>query len=162
MFWPGSQQFWRPLPGCCAPFPSAASGPGSQSLGALSTGAPRLFPPWPQRAPLVGSHEVFRQEPGPVCSVGGGGFSGADFGLFPSPLPPTSSGDGAAPLRVSQSLVLRPVNFPSLSHSLKKSSSDCSQGPLAGPHPKQCRWLLSVPPLLLVAGVGYFSAGSCL
>ena len=22
MFWPGSQQFWRPLPWCCAPFPS--------------------------------------------------------------------------------------------------------------------------------------------
>ena len=45
MFWPGSQQFWRPLPGCCAPFPSAAGGPGSQRFGALSTGAVRLFPP---------------------------------------------------------------------------------------------------------------------
>ena len=32
----------------------------------------------------------------PVCSVGGGGFSGAEFALFPSPLPPTSSGDGPA------------------------------------------------------------------
>ena len=83
MFWPGSQKFWqplpwcgapfppravqprrpevwRPLPGCCAPFPSAASGSGSQRFGALSTGAPRLFPPWPQRAPPVGSQEVLR------------------------------------------------------------------------------------------------------
>ena len=54
-----------------------------------------LFPPWPQRA-LVGSHEVFRQEPGPACRVGGGGFSGAEFAPFPSPLPPTSPGDGPA------------------------------------------------------------------
>ena len=42
---PGSLQFWRPLPGCCAPFRSTASSPGSQGFGALSTGAPRLFPP---------------------------------------------------------------------------------------------------------------------
>ena len=33
---------------------------------------------------------------GPVCSVGGGGFSGAEFAPFPSPLPPSSSGDGPA------------------------------------------------------------------
>ena len=33
---------------------------------------------------------------GPVCSVGGGGFSGAEFAPFPSPLPPTSSRDGPA------------------------------------------------------------------
>ena len=38
---------------------------------------------------------------GPVCSVGGGGFSGAEFAPFPSPLPPSSSGDGPA---LSQSL----------------------------------------------------------
>ena len=71
MFWPSSLQFWRPLPGCCVPFPSAASGsggqrfacvlpgcgvpfpsaargPGSQGFGALSPGTVRLFPP--QRA----------------------------------------------------------------------------------------------------------------
>ena len=71
------------------------SGSGSQRLGALSTGTPRLFPPRPQRAPPVGPQEVFRQEPGPVCRVGGGGLSGAEFAPFPSPLPPSSSGDGA-------------------------------------------------------------------
>ena len=94
VFWPGSQQFWGPLPGCCASFPSAASGPGSQRLGALSRGALRLFPPRPQRAPQVGSHEVFRQEPQPVCGVGGGGFSGAEFAPCPSPclLPPAGMG----------------------------------------------------------------------
>ena len=35
-----------------------------------------------------------------------------------------------------------------LSHSLKKSPSDCSQGLLAGPYPKECRRVLSVPPPL--------------
>ena len=117
VFWPGSQQFWGPFPGCCAPPPSAASGSGSQrlgalstsaprpfpprraaraarGLGALSTGAPRLFPPRPQRAPPVGSQEVFRQDPGPVCRVGGGAFSGAEFAPCPSPclLPPAGMG----------------------------------------------------------------------
>ena len=60
--------------------------PGSQRLGALSPGAVRLFPPRPQRAPPVGSQEVFRQDPGPVCRVGGGGFSGAEFALYPPPV----------------------------------------------------------------------------
>ena len=54
--WP---EAWRPLPWCGAPFPSAASGSGSQMLGALSPGAALLFPPWPQCAPPVGSQEVF-------------------------------------------------------------------------------------------------------
>ena len=70
---PRQLEAWRPLPWHGAPFPSAA----------------------PARA-AVGSQEVFRQEPGPVCRVGGGGFSGAEFAPFPSPLPPSSSGDGPA------------------------------------------------------------------
>ena len=104
VFWPGSQQFWRPLLRCGAPFLSAASSPGSQMLGALSPGAVRLFPPRPQRAPPVGSQEVFRQDPGPVCRVGGGGFSGAEFAPCPSPclLPP--AGMGRLFSGVSQSL----------------------------------------------------------
>ena len=69
----GSQKLGRTLPGCSAPFPSAASGPGSQRLGAFSPGAPRLFPPRPQRAPLVGSQEVLRQEPG-ACLPGRRGW----------------------------------------------------------------------------------------
>ena len=73
-------------------------------LGALSPGTPRLFPLRPQRAPPVGSQEVFRQEPGPVCQVRGGGFSGVEFVPFPSRLPPNSSGDGRLFSGVSQSL----------------------------------------------------------
>ena len=48
VFWPSSLPFWGPLPGCGMPFPSAASGPGSQRFGTLSPGVVRLFPP--QRA----------------------------------------------------------------------------------------------------------------
>ena len=73
----------------------ASAAQAARGLGALSPGAAPLFPLWPQRAPPVGSQEVFRQEPGPVCPEGGGGFPGAEFTPFPSPLPPTSSGDGA-------------------------------------------------------------------
>ena len=177
MFWPGSQQFWRPLPACCAPFPSAESGPGSQRFGALSTGTLRLFPPRLQRAPPVGSQEVFSQEPGPVCRVGGGGFSGAEFAPFPSPclLPPVGMG---RLFGVSQSLcfanrrrcVPARLIFPLLSYSLKNLPPTALRAfwPVptlsnaAGSSP--LRPLLSVRPLLLAAGAGvwgYFSAGSC-
>ena len=64
---------------------------------------------------------------GPVCSVGGGGFSGAEFAPFPSPLPPTSSGDGPALLwSFSVPLFCKPPAVclgrlsPLLSHSLKE------------------------------------------
>ena len=101
------------VPAFCV-FPGL-SGSGSQRLGALSTGAPRLFPlrpvrclrfvfvlrSWPLAATLPAadvdhpeSQEVFRQDPGPVCRVGGGGFSGAEFAPCPSPclLPPVGMG----------------------------------------------------------------------
>ena len=77
-------------------FPSQRATWAARGPGTLSPDAARLFPPRPQRAPPVGSQEVFRQEPGPVCRVGGGGFSEAEFSPFPSPLPPSSSRDGAA------------------------------------------------------------------
>ena len=94
---------WRSLHGRAAPPPSMAS------------------------ASRLGSQGVFKQEPGPACRVGGGGFSGAEFAPFPSPLPPTSSGDGAAllwsfsvpffcePPAVCSSRLISPL----LSHSLK-------------------------------------------
>ena len=83
--------------------------------------APCLLPPRPQRAPMVWSQEVFRQEPGPVCRVGGGGFSGAEFARCPSPCLLTPAGIGRFFSGVSQPLcfanrrgVFLPVNFSTL------------------------------------------------
>ena len=60
--------------------------------------------------------------------------------------------------------VFRPVNSSLAIPQFKRSPPNCSQGPLAGPYPQQCRRLLSVPPRLAGGGcghLGYFSAGSC-
>ena len=120
---PGSQGLGRPLPECGAPFPSAGSRPGSQRLG-------RTFPgcsaPFPSAAPARDVGWVsgsLQTGTGACCSVGGGGFSGAEFAPFPSPclLPP--AGMGRLFSGVSQSLCFpnrRQVNFSLLSHSLKK------------------------------------------
>ena len=86
----------------------------------------------------------------PVCSVGGGGFSGAEFAPFPSPLPPTSSGDGPAllwsfsvPLHCEPPAVCSGWLIFSLAiPQFKRAPSDSSQGLPAGPYPKQCRHLL--------------------
>ena len=158
-------------PGVARLFPPRRAAQAARSLGALSPDAACLFPLRPQRAPLVGSQEVFRREPGPVCRVGGGGFSGAEFAPFPSPLPPTSSGDGPALLwSFSVPLFCEPpavccsqLIFPRCP-TVERAPSDCSQGLRAGPYPKQCRPLLSVSPPLAGGGcghLGYFSAGSC-
>ena len=68
----------------------------ARGLGTLSPGAARLFPPWAQRAPPVGSQEVFRSEPGTCLPCGRRCLLRAEFAPFPCPLPPTSSGDGPA------------------------------------------------------------------
>ena len=148
------------------------SGSGSQRLGRTFPGCGTSFPPWPQRARRSGLRKSLDRNRGPVFRVRGGGFSGAEFAPFPYPLPPASSGDGPA-LLWSFSVLLfcelpavysgRSI-FISLAHSLKKYPSDCSQGLLAGPYPKQCCPLLSVSPPLAGGGcgrLGYFSAGSC-
>ena len=44
----------------------------ARGFGALSPGVAHLFPPRPQRAPPVGSQEVFRQEPGACLQCGRG------------------------------------------------------------------------------------------
>ena len=77
----GSQRLGRTLPGCGAPFPSAA----------------------PARRWSGLRNSLYRNQ-GPVCSVGGGGFSGPEFAPFPSPylLPP--AGMGQLFSGVSQSL----------------------------------------------------------
>ena len=168
--------------------------PGSQRLGALSTGAPHLFPlrqaaqaarglalsprarhAFSFRGPSArrrwGLRKSLDRNRGLFAGWEGVASLGLSLPLSP-PLPPTSGGDGAALLwSFSVPLFCEPPGvcssrliFPSLSHSLKKATSDCSQGLLAGPYHKECRRLLSVPPPLAGAGcgrLGYFSAGSC-
>ena len=75
-------------------FPARRAAKATGGLGTLSPDEARVFPPWPQRRPPVGSPEVFGYKPRPVCSVGGGGFSGAEFAPCPSPclLPPVGMG----------------------------------------------------------------------
>ena len=120
----------------------------------------------------------------PVCSVVGGAVSGAEFA--PSPprclLPPARDG----PVLRRRALlwncsVLHSRNrrvvpkfraFPNLtlslflSHSLScyltLAPSDCPQGIRAGPHPKHCRQLLSVPPPLAGGGAWSSSIFDCL
>ena len=97
----------------------------------------------------------------PVCCVGGDAFSGAEFAPFPSPLPPTSGGDGpvcrrlallwsfSVPLFCKQPAVCSSRLIFSLAlPQFKRATSDCSQGLRAGPYPKQCPPLLSIPPPL--------------
>ena len=155
----GSQRLGRPLPWCGAPFPSMANGPCSQRLGRplLGCGAPfpsseqlrqpEAWTPSPRvrrtfslRGPSArhrsGLRKSLDRNRGPVCSVGGSGFSGAEFAPFPSPLPPSSSGDGPALLwSFSAPLFCEPpavcssrLIFP-LSHSLKKASLRLLSGP---------------------------------
>ena len=61
-------------PGAARLFPPRRAARAARGLGALSPGAARLFPPRTPRAPPVGSQEVFKQEPGPVCRGGGRGW----------------------------------------------------------------------------------------
>ena len=116
----------------CVVFPGL-SGSGSQRLAGVLPGAARLFPPrraaqaarglahsprvrrafflcGPSAQCQSGLRKSTDRNRGPVCRVGGGGFSGAEFAPFPSPLPPSSSGDGAALLcSVSVPLFCEPL-----------------------------------------------------
>ena len=139
---------WRPLPGCTPPFPSAASARRRSGLRESSDRTRGLFTGWEGVASL-----------------------GLSLPLAPPPASYLQRGRAGSSLQFLSPFVLRtsggvipPDNFSLLSHSFKKAPSDCSQGLLAGPHPKQCRRLLSVPPPLAGGGcgrLGYFSAGSC-
>ena len=94
-------------------FPPRRAARVARGLRVFSPGAACLFPPGraaraarglapsprARRAPSLHGlseppEEVFRQDPGPVCRVGGGGFSGAEFAPCPSPclLPPVGMG----------------------------------------------------------------------
>ena len=94
--------------------------------------------------------------------MGGGGFSGAEFAPFPSPLPPSSSGDGAALLcSFSVPLFCEPPGvcsrrsiFLSLSHNLKELPPTALKA--LGPVPTLSNAPGSSPfrPHLLVVGAG--------
>ena len=145
--------------------------PGSQRLGALSP-AWRAFS---LRGASARRRSGLRKPSDRTRGLFAGWEGVASLGLsFPLSPPPASylqRAWGGSSLEFLSPFVLRtaggvfrPVNFSSLSHSSKKAPSDCSQGLLAGPHPKQCCLLLSVSPPLAGGGcgrLGYFSAGSC-
>ena len=84
--------------------------------------APCLFPPQPQRAPPpVGSQEVFRQEPGPVCGWEGVASLGLSLPLAPPPASFLQRGWDGSSLEFLSPFVLRtaggvfqPVNFSAL------------------------------------------------
>ena len=129
----GSQRLARTLPGCSAchaPFPSAAPARSRSGL----------------RKSLDRNRGLFAVLEG-VVSLG-------LFAPFPSPLPPSSSGDGPAllwsfsvPLFCeTQAVCSGRLIFSLAVPQFIKAPSDCSQGLRAGPYPKQCRPLLSVPP----------------
>ena len=130
---------------------SPCSGRAASSFGGLSPGAARLFPP--QRAAraargLAPSPRVWRAFSlhGPSARRRSGLRKSSDRnrGLF-------AGWEGVASLGLSLPLSPPPASYlqrgwgcglsilPSLSHSLKKSPSGCSQGLLAGPYPKECR-----------------------
>ena len=136
---------------------SLCSGRAARSFGGLSPGTACLFPPWraaraarglaasprarrpfslqSQRAPPVGSQEVFRQEPGPVAGWEGVASLGLSLPLSPPPACYLQRGWGGSSLEFLSPFVLRtaggvfrPVNFSLALPQLKKSPSDCSQG----------------------------------
>ena len=144
----GQPEAWRPLHGCAAPPPSTASASRRSGLRKSSDRNRGLFAGWEGAASL-----------------------GLSFPLAPPPASYLQRGWGGSSLEFLSPFVLRttggvflPVNSSLALPQFKKSLSDCSPGLLAGPHPKQCRRLLSVPPPLAGGGcgrLGYFSAGSC-
>ena len=78
---------------------------------------------------------------------------GLSFPLSPPPASYLQWGWGGSSLEFLSPFVLRitggvfrPVNFSLALPQFKKSPSDCFQGLLAGPYPKECRRLLSAPP----------------
>ena len=145
----GHPEAWRSLHGRAAPPPSTASASRRLGLRESSDRNRSLFARWEEVASLGLS---FPLAP-PPASYLQWGWCGSSL-EFLSPFVLRTAGG-----------VFRPVNFSLALPQFKKNPSDCSQGPLAGPHPKERRRLLSVPPPLAggrCGHLGHFSAGSCL
>ena len=173
------------VPAFCV-FPGL-SGSGSQRLGALSTGAPRLFPPRPQRArpvrclrfvfvlrswPLAAtlpaadvdhpeSQGVFRQDPGRFAGWEGAASLGLSLPLSPPSASYFQWGWGGSSLEFLSPFVLRtaggvfrPVNFSSLSHSLKNLPPTALRAFWPVPTLRNAAGSSPLRPLLLVEGAG--------
>ena len=139
---------WHSLHGRAAPPPSAAPARCRSGLRKSLDRNRGLFAGWEGVASL-GLSLPFAPPPASYLQRGWGGSS-LEF-LSPFVLR-TPSG------------VFRPVNSSLALPQFKRAPSDCSPGLLAGPHPKECRRLLSVPPPLAGGRCGrlvYFSAGNC-
>ena len=112
------------------------SWPGSQRLGSLSTGTPRLFSPRPQRAPPVGSQEVVRQDRGLFAGWEGVASLGPSLPLSPPPASYLQRGWGGSSLEFLSPFglrtaggVFRPVNFSLALPQFKKISVRLLSGP---------------------------------
>ena len=162
---PGQPGVWCPFPWRDAPFPSVASGPGSQRLGALSLRGPSTR----RRSGLRKSSDRNR---GLFAGWEGVASLGLSLPLSPPPASYLQRRWSGSSLEFLSPFVLRTaggvflvVNFSLALPQFKKNlPPGGSQGLLAGPYPKECRRLLSVPPPLAGGGcgpLGYFSAGSC-
>ena len=144
----GQPEAWRSLHWCAAPPPSAVPARARSGLRKSSDRNRGLFAGWEGVASLGLSLPLSP----PPASYPQRGWGGSSL-EFLSPFVLRTAGG-----------VFRPVNFSLALPHFKKSSLDCSQGLLAGPYPKECRRLISVPPPLAGGGcgrLGYFSAGSC-
>ena len=135
---------------------------------ALSTGAPRPLPPRPQRAARSDLRESSDRTRGLFAGWEGVASLGLSFPLAPPPASYLQWGWGGSSLEFLSPCVLRtaggvfrPVNSSLALPQFKKSPSDCSQGLLAGPYPKECRPLLSVPPPLAGGGCGRLGVLFC-
>ena len=186
MFRPGSQKFWRPLPGCGAPFPSAASGASSQRLACPLPGHGAPFPPRraarAARGPRVLSPGAARRQSGLRKSIDrnrglfarweGVASLGLSLPLSPPPASYLQRGWAGSSLEFLSPFVLRTAGgvFPPVNFSLALPQFKKNLPPMAlrafWPVPTLRNAAGSSPfrPLLLVAAAGvwrYFSVGSC-
>ena len=160
--WPRQPKACPHSPGRDAPFPSAASGPGSQRLALpLSEHAAPSPSAAPARAAGRVSGSLLNRNRGLFAGWEGVASLGLSLPLAPPPASYLQRGWAGSPLQFLSPLVLRtavgvfwPVNFSSLSHSLKKPPSNCSQG--LRPVLTLSNAARSSPfrPLLLAAGAG--------
>ena len=148
-------------------FLSAASGPGSQRFAhpAFSLRGPSA------RRRRSGLRKSSDRNRGLFAGWEGVASLGLSLPLSPPPASFLQRGWGGSSLEFLSAFVLRtaggvfqPVNFSALPQFKKSLPPTALRAFWPGPYPKQCRRLLSAPPLLAggrCGRQGYFSAGSC-